>query len=116
MAFAQLTYRESLRDIETCLSAQSAKLLGGAAAWPLVTQAEQRERMRRIGVFMNTTASDAEGQARNAAYLRSCRAMLVSGRIAPSEDSKKAGEVVDPEKLLSAIAQNNGWLASLSRV
>ncbi len=26
MAFAQLTYRESLRDIETCLSAQPAKL------------------------------------------------------------------------------------------
>ncbi|MDI3466180.1 MAG: Transposase, Gmet_2093 family [Nitrospira sp.] len=25
MAFAQLTYRESLRDIEVCLSAQSAK-------------------------------------------------------------------------------------------
>ena len=26
MAFAQLTYRESLRDIEACLRAQSAKL------------------------------------------------------------------------------------------
>jgi len=26
LAFAQLTYRESLRDIETCLRAQSAKL------------------------------------------------------------------------------------------
>ena len=26
MAFAQLTFRESLRDIETCLSAQSSKL------------------------------------------------------------------------------------------
>lgn len=26
MAFAQLAYRESLRDIETCLRAQSAKL------------------------------------------------------------------------------------------
>ena len=26
MAFAQLTYRESLRDIEVCLSAQAAKL------------------------------------------------------------------------------------------
>src|SRR5258706_9069425 len=25
MAFAQLTYRESLRDIETCLSAQASK-------------------------------------------------------------------------------------------
>jgi hypothetical protein len=26
MAFAQLTYRESLRDIEACLTAQSGKL------------------------------------------------------------------------------------------
>ncbi len=26
MAFAQITYRESLRDIEACLSAQSGKL------------------------------------------------------------------------------------------
>ena len=26
MAFAQLTYRESLRDIEACLSAQASKL------------------------------------------------------------------------------------------
>ena len=26
MAFAQLTYRESLRDVEACLSAQAAKL------------------------------------------------------------------------------------------
>ena len=26
LAFAQLTYRESLRDIEVCLSAQSTKL------------------------------------------------------------------------------------------
>jgi hypothetical protein len=26
MAFAQLTYRESLRDIEVCLSAQASKL------------------------------------------------------------------------------------------
>jgi hypothetical protein len=26
MAFAQMTWRESLRDIEACLSAQSAKL------------------------------------------------------------------------------------------
>jgi hypothetical protein len=42
MAFAQLTYRESLRDIETCLSAQAAKLYAMGSAtrcdarpWPM---------------------------------------------------------------------------------
>src|SRR5450631_1525801 len=31
MAFAQMTYRESLRDIEACLGAQPSKLRHGAA-------------------------------------------------------------------------------------
>ncbi len=35
MAFAQLTYRESLRDIEACLSAQSAKLYGMGLRQPV---------------------------------------------------------------------------------
>jgi Domain of unknown function (DUF4372) len=47
LAFAQLTFRESLRDIEACLSAQPAKLLhmgfAGRSAgrrWPMRMKSE----------------------------------------------------------------------------
>jgi putative tryptophan/tyrosine transport system substrate-binding protein len=40
-------------------------LLGGAAvAWPVVAQAQQKERMRRIGILMPFPKSDAAYQAR----------------------------------------------------
>jgi putative tryptophan/tyrosine transport system substrate-binding protein len=44
--------------------------LGGAAAWPLAARAQQPERMRRIGVLMNTAADSADGQARFAAFVQ----------------------------------------------
>jgi putative ABC transport system substrate-binding protein len=41
-------------------------LLGaGAAAWPLAARAQKAERMRRIGVLMNTTAEDPPSYAKS---------------------------------------------------
>ena len=46
-------------------------LLGGAAAaWPLAVRAQQAERVRRIGVLMNTAADDTVFQIRLGAFLQ----------------------------------------------
>jgi len=45
-------------------------LVAGTAAWPLVAQAQQPERMRRIGVLSSLAAEDAAGKARIAAFLQ----------------------------------------------
>src|SRR5262245_50105935 len=45
-----------------------ATLGDAAVAWPVAARAQQRERLRRIGVLMNLASDDAEGQARLAAF------------------------------------------------
>jgi putative tryptophan/tyrosine transport system substrate-binding protein len=43
-------------------------LIGGGAVWPIAAQAQQPERVRRIGVLMNRAAENPEGQDRLAAF------------------------------------------------
>ena len=47
-------------------------LLGGGAVMPIVARAQERERMRRIGVLLPATADDAEFQARVGAFCKGC--------------------------------------------
>jgi putative tryptophan/tyrosine transport system substrate-binding protein len=45
-------------------------LLGGSAAWPLMTRAQQPERMRSVGVLTPFAPHDSEGQNRVAAFVQ----------------------------------------------
>ena len=57
-------------------------LLGGAAAaWPLAVRAQQGQKMRRVGVLMNSAADDSDGQARLTGFLQGLQEFGWIGRI-----------------------------------
>ena len=57
-----------------------AGLGGAAAAWPLAARAQQRERVRRIGVLLPAAADDPEFQARVGAFLQGLAAIGLDHR------------------------------------
>jgi putative ABC transport system substrate-binding protein len=105
-------------------------LLGGAAAaWPLAARAQQGERMRRIGVLMNTSADDREGQARIAAFHqglqewgwtlgRNARVDVRWGAIDADNSRRYAAELVAlaPDVILAAASAAMGALQQTTRM
>jgi hypothetical protein len=73
-------------------------IAGSAVCWPLDLHAQQPERMRRIGVLMNFTADDPEGQVRIKTLLQGLKEQ---GWMAATCASIRAG----PEAKSSAIAR-----------
>ena len=45
-------------------------IAGSSVAWPLVTEAQQSQKMRRLSVLMSTAADDQESMARYTAFLQ----------------------------------------------
>ena len=77
----------------------------GAAAWPLLAEAQQRERMRRIGVLSYLASDDAEWQSRNAAFLQGLQELgWVVGRNVRI-DYRWGGSNLDPERIRKDAAE-----------
>jgi ABC-type uncharacterized transport system substrate-binding protein len=79
-------------------------LLGCAsAAWPFAVRAQQRERMRRIGVLMNLAADDAQSMARISAFLQGLQQLgWTDGRNVMIDYRWGAG---DPERIRKSATE-----------
>jgi len=74
-------------------------LVGGAAAgWPLSARAQQTDRMRRIGVLMNSIANDPLGQARIATFQQALRQLGWSDGRNVSIEIRWSGNDVDLDR------------------
>src|SRR5262245_38613375 len=104
--------------------------LGGAtAAWPLAARAQQREKIRRIGVLMTFAADDPAGHARLLAFAqtlaqlgwtdgRNVRIDLRWGAGDPDRYRAYAAELVAlaPDVILTVGSGTTGPLLQMTRV
>jgi putative tryptophan/tyrosine transport system substrate-binding protein len=102
-------------------------LLAGAAAWPRAARAQQTDRVRRIGVFMNLAADDPEGQARNTAFVQALQQLgWIEGRNVridtrwgtdAASTRKYAAELVAlaPDVILATASTATGALHQMTR-
>ena len=101
-------------------------LIGGAAAWPITTYAQQPDRQPRIGVLM-TVDDGPDGQARLAAFRQGLqqlgwtdgRNIRIDVRWSGGDDTKmrkNAAEVVAlaPNRILAAGSSSMGSLMPIS--
>jgi putative ABC transport system substrate-binding protein len=80
-----------------------AALGGAAAAWPLAARAQQREKVRRIGVLLNNAADDPESQRRMTAFVQGLQQLgWTDGRNVRIETRWGAG---DAERLRKNAAE-----------
>jgi len=102
--------------------------LGGAAAWPLAARAQQAERVRRIGVLLNSVADDPAAQSRLTAFLqglqqlgwthgRNVRIDIRWGADDAERVRKSAAELVAlaPDVVLTAGSPTTGPLLQATR-
>jgi putative ABC transport system substrate-binding protein len=100
-------------------------VVGGAMAWPLVANAQQPERVRRLGVLMHVAEGDPDGQARLGVFVQGLNSMgwaegrnlrldIRWGLDDPNRYARQAAELVGlaPDVL---IAPTSFTLAALQR-
>src|SRR5262245_3713059 len=101
--------------------------LGGAAAWPLATRAQQPERVRRVGIIQPASSDDAEYQVRVGAFLQALAQLgWIIGRnirietrwtkFDPEESRKYADELVAlaPDAIVATGISTVGPLLQLT--
>jgi putative tryptophan/tyrosine transport system substrate-binding protein len=104
------------------------RIIGSMVSWPLAAYAQQPEQMRRIGVLMNRSESDPEGQARLAAFRqglehlgwnegRNIRVDIRWGEDKVDLERKYAAELVAlaPDVILASGTMSVAALQALSR-